>query len=739
MKLTSLKLTNYLSHRDTELDLAGMSGAVLLLGKYEGGNEGESNGSGKSAVMESVLWGLYGESRARVDDDLIRLGEDEVSVSVRFSMDGKEYEVVRARKRGKSQHLSLTNLTDDMRLSGNSVKETQAKIVQVLGMEAPVFVNSIYCRQNDLGGFASDTPARRKEILAEILQLDAYAAYEQKAKELADAYGGEAQVLEAAVRRAESDAAADTVREEDVSKSEEELAKANDDVEEARGLAQAVRTELGETKARAAAADKTRRDLAKAEDDLKRVSLQASTLDDRKKAELDRLGAEEASVKESAAKEPKILSMIAEVEKKLKDIGALVEQVAALREAKAKAVAEQSSVRSNRERLAVDLEKLRKRLAQVQGLGSKCPMCESDLTEAKRLEVEKEIVDEGQALRKEHDRLKQEDAEFDVEVRALEANITDVEKSAQGQRELERDRRRLEGDLTAARLAKEQAERFGARREEVEARYAQQADEIAKEKGEAERRADVARAEVDLLTNDGEKVKDLSAKLIDLDDKIRGLALLKDGIVSKVAAYRERIEASKRRRAQAEVDRAKAASARSQEAVFRELSRAFGKNGIPALIMDNALAEMQEEVKERVDQLSRGRIQVEFTTQRETKAGTQRETLDIRVSDEAGTRDFGLYSGGEKVRVAMGIRLALARIMSRRAGKRLESVYIDEVSDLDPAGLDAFADMVQDLSKEFSQVFVVSHLDELKGRFTNVVTVTKGRDGSRVEMEAAFV
>jgi exonuclease SbcC len=40
-------------------------------------------------------------------------------------------------------------------------------------------------------------------------------------------------------------------------------------------------------------------------------------------------------------------------------------------------------------------------------------------------------------------------------------------------------------------------------------------------------------------------------------------------------------------------------------------------------------------------------MHVRFETQRETKRGTVRETLDIIISDEKGTRPYDNFSGGE--------------------------------------------------------------------------------------------
>src|SRR4030065_2939712 len=72
------------------------------------------------------------------------------------------------------------------------------------------------------------------------------------------------------------------------------------------------------------------------------------------------------------------------------------------------------------------------------------------------------------------------------------------------------------------------------------------------------------------------------------------------------------------------------------------------------------------------------RMNVRFETRRETRAGDQVETLEIKIADELGTRDYALFSGGEAFRVNFAIRVALSKLLARRAGAQLQMLVIDE-------------------------------------------------------------
>jgi len=57
MKPLFLKLENFFSHKQSEIDFKQFDSA-LLLGSIDG-DYSKSNGSGKSAIFEAILWCLF--------------------------------------------------------------------------------------------------------------------------------------------------------------------------------------------------------------------------------------------------------------------------------------------------------------------------------------------------------------------------------------------------------------------------------------------------------------------------------------------------------------------------------------------------------------------------------------------------------------------------------------------------------------------------------------------------------
>ena len=124
-------------------------------------------------------------------------------------------------------------------------------------------------------------------------------------------------------------------------------------------------------------------------------------------------------------------------------------------------------------------------------------------------------------------------------------------------------------------------------------------------------------------------------------------------------------------------------------------------------------------------------MHLSFETQRDTKKGDVSETLDIKIADGLGTRDYDAYSGGESFRVDFAIRIALAKLLARRAGARLETLVIDEgFGSQDARGRERLVEAITSVQQDFKQILVVTHIQELKDLFPVQIEVTKTDRGS---------
>ncbi|RLD11181.1 MAG: hypothetical protein DRI56_01530 [Chloroflexota bacterium] len=169
---------------------------------------------------------------------------------------------------------------------------------------------------------------------------------------------------------------------------------------------------------------------------------------------------------------------------------------------------------------------------------------------------------------------------------------------------------------------------------------------------------------------------------------------------------------------------------------FKQLERAFSKRGVPALLIEQALPQIEAQANQVLDRLSGGAMSVRFLTQREYKDKKRddlKETLDIQIQDQVGVRDYEMYSGGETFRINFAIRLALSHVLAQRAGARLQTLVIDEgFGSQDAIGRQRLIEAINLIRSDFEKVLVITHIDELKDSFATQLFVEKTANGSQV-------
>jgi exonuclease SbcC len=149
------------------------------------------------------------------------------------------------------------------------------------------------------------------------------------------------------------------------------------------------------------------------------------------------------------------------------------------------------------------------------------------------------------------------------------------------------------------------------------------------------------------------------------------------------------------------------------------------------MIIETAVPELEASANELLGRMTDGRMHVRIETQKEIKTGEVREALDILISDELGTRAYELYSGGEAFRVNFAIRIALSRLLARRAGAQLRSLFIDEgFGTQDARGREHLVSAINSIQDDFDRILVITHIDELKDAFPARIEVTKTPEGS---------
>ncbi len=854
-----LKLRNFMCYRDNvpPLDFTGIHVACIS----------GDNGNGKSAIIDAMTWALWGKARAKSVDDLIYTTQSEMEVEFDFTIGGQLYRIIRKRTRPKkrsgagqsSLELQAGTSHGFRSVTGNTIDQTQQKIIEILHMDYDTFINSAYLRQGHADEFTRQDPAKRKEVLGNILGLSLYDELEEKAKELTKKHETDTAQLESSIGEINGELAQKPTFEIELEQAQNTLAGIETIVQKKEAALNSLRqkrealehqkTQLEELETRIDAGnrDLQRREeqveqhlartkeyeeiicrqveieagyilyseVKKTNDELDRKFRQTVALE-RQKNQLETriekarnelttehtvLRREIGNLEASAQKLPELKSQLNQAQAQIRQ---LAEAEAGLR-AKEQAVQEAqrhvSLLEVEKTRLEKELGEVAEKLELIathiaSHTEAKCPLCDQELTREGLLLIESKYTNEKlektNLLKTNQESLTQKRIEFEAmqkEKRRLESGLNQEKTKAQSQagiiikeiNEIEEDAKKLADlkenlDQIEQRLAKRD---FAANEQTIlaaletemanlgydagkheEAR--QQLTKLAsyeREKNRLDEAVRLIEPEREALTKareevegkrqdlelDNRKKESFTTELVDLPQarqELAGAEVEYKSLVSQRAQAQEALG-----NVRARLERLSELETKKQEkedqltqlsregSVYRELTKAFGKTGIQALIIDTALPEIEAEANTLLSRMTDNRMHVKFETQKPTKKGTVQETLEIAIADELGTRNYEMYSGGEAFRINFAIRIALSRLLARRAGAPLPTLIIDEgFGTQDATGMEKVKEAIISIQDDFEKILVITHMDELKDAFPTRIDVMKTPEGSMISV-----
>jgi len=853
-----LKLTirNFLSYRENvpTLDFAGLHVACLCGG----------NGHGKSALLDSITWALWGKARGKVQDEMISYGADECRVELDFSSRDQSYRVIRSharsgtRRRGGASDLQLMVLDSDTPrpITGDMIRETQARIDQTIGMDYDTFVNSAFLVQGRADEFTNKTPAERKAVLSKILGLETYDRLQVRARERNSWAENSAKIAEGNVDRLRQELEQLVEPAAELKELETGLLALNKDLAEQQVKTTTLRDQVGEL----------RRQQAGQDESIQRLLALAQEMEQfesaHKAAQQQVLGFEKLveaapAIRQGATQLADARTFFA----RLEEAGRNYEELERHRAAASSAVDVKrtllelqlqqlnSDIETRISPKAQGLDQLQQSQQQLQGEGPgleeqekalagerellnglavKTGQLQGDLvrsvSEGKDLTAKKELLDgaNGQeavcplcrtplsedgcerlaeTFTAEIDAKRQEYRDTSAQVNALKVETTELEgRLPQQEQALSRAQTNLQVGLqqmeqqikeaNQARLdlseaapkleamrttladgsfaAEEsvQLKKLEAQIQELEydpatrqrifqetqdlepfaqqERLLEQAEAgLPGAKEAAEQNAGMVqrrKVEVELLQSQAAEAKAAVVGLAALESDFtqaeqseREMGVKIQQAIERQGYLRNQVERQDSLAQELRSESARLTALQDEQSIYSELSTAFGRQGVQAMLIETVVPRLENETNELLGRMTDNQMNVKLETQRERASGKgePRETLEIFVDDQGQTRSYELLSGGEAFRVNLALRIALSKVLAQRMGAPLPTLFIDEgFGTQDSVGRERILDVISVIGNDFEKVLVITHLDDLKEAFPVRIEVLKDENGS---------
>ena len=431
-----LTLENFKAYRKgvPTLHLAGVHIACLS----------GSNGHGKTSLLDAMAWALWGSAVHNRQEELVHIGEQDMRVELEFvaggrstsptssrlstsgrsSAQGQLYRVIRRFTRGSGARAGATSLelqvavgdspsmnseldpsagltsprlsTSDRSseqgfrsISGNSVRETEATVRKLVGMDYDTFVNSAFLVQGHADEFTTKRPAERQRVLGEILGLGYYERLQDRARQKARERADEIRQAQGQVQAWEQELVSRHEYEKELPSTKEELDRVAVEIGTVEGEENRLREQVESLRGRQREMEEVGRQRNAAREELRQLQAQVATHDQRVKAW-------EAVIARREKVQLGFVRLTA-LRQRDEEMGRLLEPHARLQERKRPLVNQAESLDS----LEASLTEEKQRLAQAEERNS---ALEAQRTELQDMEVQRQSIEaENQRLRTEMD------------------------------------------------------------------------------------------------------------------------------------------------------------------------------------------------------------------------------------------------------------------------------------------------------------------------------------------------
>lgn len=671
-----LKVQGFRSYIDTTIDFTSFGNIFCVIGE---------NGAGKSSIIEMISTALYWcnsctDAKGSGMDDCINSNCNSFTIEFCFVMNGIEYIVNTSKARGESRTL-------DFYINGvnqsEKVSETQEKIHSVLKMNYDTFMDTVCIGQGASSRFMNKKPAERKQTLMQILDVQKFEDYENKAKEKKKQIKDELDSLKYKIDILEDSSIDVFTVEESINNDKKELKLKEKELINLKKDLEAIQKEKIEYENNIQRQQELQKSIIAAKNQMERNV--------NKKNELEK------RINEISPNLPIVIEDTDSLEKQLEEIKKSIDTI-------------KEDISDKKSILAVIDNKLNDYRSKynrfVDYNESVCELCGNKITDEHKeshLATLKKSIDNGEKKRTEViniiDSLNSKGKSLVSDGKTLQQTISNIQRSNAIKYDLQKEYDYVHKQYDEyIELAKESVEQYNSL------------------KG--------------LIVNIEKKTfndVELKNDIFNIESNITSLK-------NNIAKNTQLLETHQKNKDKIKEIEKRMKILKEQQTDYTSIITAFSKNGIPASIISHDIPEMEDEVNKILKIISNDTMSIQYIT---TKNGKNKsvDTLEIVVSDGNTSRMYETYSGGEKFRIDFACHIGMAKFLTKRAGASIDFLIIDEgLGSQDDFSKQKFVESIMSLNGLFKQIMVVTHIQDLQNVFDNRILVQKNQlTGSYVE------
>lgn len=792
--IRSVKLVNFVSHKDTSIELP--HGLTAIIGR---------NGAGKTSILDAISYASFKQHSRGRDENLINRRASSARVQLQFSSNGRSYEITWRIERGKRARATLKDSeTGSLILIDAGERTVIPEMEKILGVSRDVFLNAAYIKQGEIARLLEARPAERKELISKLLGIDALEkiweslrtpikVLEEKLERLREEAGRRLELEEKLREVSSSLSESEKLRgerklrleklEEKLKEIEDELRRLDEERSRAEGLKEAISKLERLIDGRREGLNSARRELELVEEAEKRVSGLKEVVEEKKRleSEVEEIRRKISELKSVKGRKEMLKSRVEEISEEISSLRSFIKESLETLEGclqlekvseeefseKLSAAIEENrrireELRDRIRRLDEELGGLRGRrrtllghLEELEAGGSLCPLCRRPMSSEHRERVRESIRRELAEVEERISVFEVERDELELDSQRVSSTLDRLSKldperfqeSLSKVKSLEHELAELEKELKEVREesldeAEEELEDKLSRLKEVERKII----EFERERGLIEKlgsveavRRKISRlaSEISELENKKRWMEERLSKLEYDPEAYRKLREEENKILREVSDLKADVSALSQKiedlRSELKSVRDELAKVESAERAFKALeSYIRSLKAVRECFGKNGVQRYARALAKRsIEYYSKRFLQFFSLIYSDLKLD---EDYNVYLYGPFGEQSIDSLSGGEKTAVALCLRLGIAAAL---IGDQIGCILMDEpTTHLDPERRRELIRLLTNFRSErglIPQVIIVTHDPEVEQAADQVYRVTLRGGYSHVE------
>lgn len=718
MIFKKVSIENFKSIGNTvTLDLS-KNGACLISGY---------NGSGKTSLIESIIWCIYGITKLKADDVVNKFVGEGTKVELEFSEGGKDYILTRYRKH-KIHKNNVYIFENGENISLKNQVDTQELIQKIVGVDSKAFMSSIILSSETYKHFLRETNSVRLQIFESVFSLRELNDFKklalQKIKTLENIINDKVNELNSikAYNLADTNSLKSYKEnyQNQIEKLDSQIALYKMNLEKCKtDLANGQELDFD---AEMKKAIEHQAKLRIFNDELKKNQslMELISSYDSRINSLNEIRAEyEKTINTYSIDFFKAeLKKISDYEENIKKYSEINEQI----------VKNNSDIKSTKDKLAlvkkqidsliISRDAVKKKISEIKE--NICPTCGHHLDDSKSKELKESYEHEFFNFENQIGDLEKDEYNLEeISLKEFETIKTSLEKSIS------------EIDITKPKYSQQEIKFLAERYKEAYNNISKVAIDIADAEGERVKIASKIKSgttvppeydgyTVEWLNENRSKQVRLASEIESLKNQIETAENMKVSAFDKT--YVKKImDSIKKRNTLIEKINSEIFSNKKELSEYEILDGIFsnGENGFKKYFINKTINMFNEKINTFLPFFFEDSIEIKFD-----------KNLNESIIFRGKEADFNELSSGEKTRAEMCVIFSMYFMVQSLFGCGTNLLVVDELLDrgLDAQGIKAAKGILDDISKDAS-VFVVTHRDDLKELFNNSITVYKDGDG----------